>query len=69
MESLFTYEREVECRNSVCEDLDDGLSWDRYDPRTDRVYTSVDCEFDDTYLPFRVYNQRVRGFFDTEPGS
>ena len=40
-----------------------------YSLRTNRVYASVDCEFDDIYFPFRVCDQRVRGFFDTEPNT
>jgi len=40
-----------------------------YSPRTNRVYAGVDCEFDDTYFPFRVCDQRVRRFFDTEPNT
>ena len=33
------------------------------------MYASVDCKFDNTYFPFRVCDQRVRGFFDTEPNT
>jgi len=40
-----------------------------YSPRTNRMYASVDCKFDDTYFPFRVCDQRVRGLFDTEPNT
>ena len=40
-----------------------------YSPRTNRVYASVDCEFDDTYFLFRVCDQRVQGFFHTEPNT
>jgi len=41
----------------------------RYSPRINRVYASVDCKFDDTYFPFQVCDQRVRGLFDTEPNT
>jgi len=40
-----------------------------YSPRTNRVHASVDCGFDDTYFLFRVCDQRVRGFFDTESNT
>ena len=40
-----------------------------YSVITNRVYASVDCEFDDIYFPFRVCDQRVRGFLETKPDT
>jgi len=42
-----------------------------YSARAYRVYASVDCKFDTTLfqVPFRVADQRQRGFYDQEPLS
>jgi hypothetical protein len=66
--------RKLAPRGEKCVYIGTGRQFGRrafmgYSPRTNRVYASVDCEFDDTYFPFRVCDQRVRGFFDTEPNT
>jgi len=38
-----------------------------YSARANQVYASVDCKFDTTLFPFRVADQRQRGFYDREP--
>ena len=32
-----------------------------------RVYASIDCQFDETFFPYRTHDQRVHGYYDQEP--
>jgi hypothetical protein len=37
-----------------------------YSARLNRVFASVDCEFDATFFPYKLSDQRQRGYYDTE---
>jgi len=37
-----------------------------YSARLNRVFAGVDCEFDTTFFPCKLSNQRQRGYYDTE---
>jgi len=37
-----------------------------YSARLSRVFASVDCEFDATFFPYKLSDQRQRGYYDTE---
>ena len=37
-----------------------------YSPRTNRVYTTIHAEFDETHFPFRTVDQRARGYLDDD---
>jgi len=59
---------------SLLTEIGTGLQFGRkafieYSLRTNRVYASVDYEFNESYFPCRVCDQRVREYFDTEPNT
>lgn len=41
--------------------------WLCYSPVTQRVYCTRHCVFDETFMPMRLHDQRILGYYDTTP--
>eukprot|EP00961_Rhodomonas_salina_P104939 1413145-Rhodomonas_salina.1 len=42
-------------------------AWLVYSARTNRVYSSTSCTFDETLFPAKAADQRLYGYYDNQP--